>query len=103
MEQQRAQAHLFLGYVSRIGAVQPSAQTNDAIEILATPMGLDFVGQRHQLGFAAVICMPVWLDRCIEVVAVVTNPIGIERDPWVTRIHDALGTDLVVSHCKFRG
>lgn len=97
MEDQRPKAELLLGDIGQIGAIDPSTHANDAVEIMAFAGRSNAVDHAFKLGLASFICMPGWQRLALEGVAMVANPVGVEGDLGVCRIHHADRTDLVWS------
>ncbi|MNP28782.1 hypothetical protein D3C76_1217740 [compost metagenome] len=102
VEEQRPQAHDILGYIGSVRAIQTATQTDNAIEVLAFTVLLDFFCQRHQFGFATRASVPIGLDLTVEVGAVLANAMLIKANVRVAGVHDATRTNFVILHINFQ-
>src|SRR5207248_8503202 len=97
MEHQRPETEFLLGDIGDVRTVETAADADDAVVIPSLAFTLDRLDERHDLGHAAFIGMPVRLDAVVEVAAILAPAAPVELERRIAGVHHAIGTDLIRS------
>lgn len=95
VEEQRTETELLLGHQGDVGAVDTTADPDQAVMIPAPSVTPNLVNEGGDELLANLIRMPVRDNAVTVVVAVVTPATRVERNLRIGRVHDAVGADRV--------
>ena len=93
MEHQRTKIKHLLRGVDEVGAIDPPAHSDDAVEILALAILLDRLDHLFEIGAAILARVPVGQGVLVIGATVVANALVIEGDLRIRGVHNAIRTD----------